>query len=171
MVTAIMLALVVSVTAAVALSLTFRRFELSAFRTDHEVAYSSSEAGLQYAFARLNIRIPPTFQTLVQNKRLGVAPATTLVPADNAAAEYVVVCHRAAMLTADLALDEQPAAQQGLHMGAKVVTDPTAPTFGQYVGGKHVIVRIRFFTAADTPPVANRTYRVRSSSNFGTGGP
>ncbi len=184
MVTAIVLALVVSATAAVVLSLTFRRFELSAFRTDHAVATGSSEAGFQYSFARLdkdrnyndpNFPGPPNgFKETVQRKRFSAAPETTGVTdeigsAANAAAEYVVTCHRSAMPTADLALDEQPVAQRGLHMGALTG------------GGKHVIVRIRFYTAVDIDNIAplsaskaailtGRPYRVRSDSTFGTGG-
>ncbi len=150
MVTAIVLALIVSVTAAVVLSLTFRRFELSAFRTDHAVAAGTAEAGFQYTFARLDQ--DAVFRTAVQNKRTTLGPAAR--PGDRSAsdfaAEYVLTCDASV-----------PAAQRdelvpALHMGAAVA-------------GKHVTLRIRFFTAADSPPFAARPYRVRSFSNFGTG--
>lgn len=165
MVTAIVLALVVSATAAVVLSLTFRRFELSAFRTDHAVAAATSEAGFQYAFARLDK--DAAFRNRVQAKRNNILPAGPI--ADNtAAAEYVV--------TSDALV---PAAQRdelvpALQMGGKVDTTPGSPTVGQYVGVKNVTLRIRFFNTAapfnDVPPIANRPYKVRSFSNFGTGG-
>ncbi|MBI3322503.1 MAG: hypothetical protein HYZ94_02365 [Candidatus Omnitrophica bacterium] len=51
--TAIVAALLISVTALVVLGVSMRRFELSAARSDHARAMVSSEAGLQYAFARL----------------------------------------------------------------------------------------------------------------------
>lgn len=174
MVTAIVLALVVSATAAAVLGLTFRRFELSAFRTDRSVAAGTAEAGFQYAFARLTI---PAFRTLVQNKRLAVAPATTPVPADNAAAEYIISCHDDPAVTEDAVLDPDGTGSQqppALHMGG--VLDGTAP--GGLKGGKHLTVRIRFFTQADIDALpasplklllATRPYKVRSLSNFGTG--
>ena len=147
MVTAIVLALIVSATAAVVLSMTFRRFELSAFRTDHAVATGTAEAGFQYVFARMDRDV--AFRTAVQNKRTALGAGA--VAASNAAAEYVLTC--------DASI---PAAQRdelvpALHMGAATA-------------GKHVTLRVRFFTAADAPPVAARPFRVRSFSTFGTGG-
>lgn len=172
MVMAIVLALVVSVTTALVLNMTFRRFDLSAFRTDHSVAAATSEAGLQYAFARMDKDLTSTipafpgvsgFRNRVQAKRnnLGAGPI-----ADNtAAAEYVVTSD------ASVAADELVPA---LQMGGKVDITPGSPTFGQYVGRKNVTLRIRFFNTAapfnDVPPIANRPYKVRSFSNFGTGG-
>ena len=148
MVTAIVLALAVSATAAVVLSLTFRRFELSAFRTDHTVAVASAEAGFQYAFARLNIQ---AFRDAVQNKRTALGAGA--VAPDDPAAEYIVTCNNAVNPRDELVPE--------LHVGTKVDTNPSSPTFGQYVGGKHVTLRIRFFTAADAAPVPNRSFRVR----------
>lgn len=151
MVTAIVLALAVSAIAAVVLSLTFRRFELSAFRTDHAVAAGTAEAGLQYVFARLDQ--DQAFRNAVQAKRLAVAGGETPVAADNAAAEFNIRCHDDPALTED---QIEPA----LHMGGPI--DSAKP-------GKHVTLRIRFFTDADNPPFPARPYRVRSFSNFGTG--
>ena len=162
MVTAIVLALVVSVTAALVLNLTFRRFELSAFRTDRAVAGGTAEAGFQYTFARLDRDRTYTdpafpgftgFREVVQRKRdiLGAGS----IPAGNAPAEYVITCHDAA------AADENQLVP-AIHMG------PAA-------AGKHLTIRIRFFhnePAAgftDTVPIANRPYRVRSFTNYGTG--
>ena len=191
MVTAIVLALIVSVIAAGILSLTMRRFELSAFRTAHAVGMASSESGLQYAFARLDqdtayvdpdFPAPPATPGLkgaVEAKRLSVALATTPVAADNANADYIIRCHDDPAITEDEILDPAgPAGPTGLHMDSKVDAIQGSPTFGQYVGGKHVTVRIRYFTPADVAAMANgplktvlstRPYRVRAYSNYGTG--
>ena len=101
MVTAIVLALVVSATAAVVLSLTFRRFELSAFRTDHAVAMASAEAGFQYAFARLDK--DPVFKAAVDAKAPGY---------------YLIYCHANPSFPPEyqVAPDETV---QALHMGNK----------------------------------------------------
>ncbi|GEM_PF-3485184 len=176
MVTAIVLALVVSAIVAVVLSLTFRRFELSAFRTDHSVAAGTAEAGFQYAFARLDkdrtyndpaFPGPPNgFRETVQRKRAsrGAAPIPA-TGAANDAAEYVVTCH------ADAAADENQVVP-ALHMGG--VPDGA----GGVKGGKHLTVRIRHFTTADVNVLpnsplktllANRPYKVRSFATFGTG--
>lgn len=66
---AIVAALAVSLTAVVTLNLTFRRFELSSFRSDHLSASFAAEAGIQYAFARLDLDKP--FLNRVEN-----APST-----------------------------------------------------------------------------------------------
>ena len=172
MVTAIVLALVVSVTAALVLNMTFRRFELSAFRTDRAVAGGTSEAGFQYVFARL--ARDNAFRTAVETKRLALGAGAQ--PANNAAAEYVISCHDDPAAAEDVVLDPDGAGNQqppALHMGG--VLDATSP--GGLRGGKHVRLRIRFFTAADIallPPaqaaiLTSRPYRVRSFSWFGTG--
>ncbi len=62
--TAIVAALVVSITALVVLNLTMRRFELSAFRSDHARSLIASESGFQYAFARLDL--DPAFDIAVR---------------------------------------------------------------------------------------------------------
>ena len=62
--TALVAAVVVSILAVVAINLTFRRFELSAFRTDHGISGHASEAGIRYAFERL--RIDPAFEAAVR---------------------------------------------------------------------------------------------------------
>lgn len=63
MVTAIVAALVVSITAVVVLNLTFRRFEISAFRSDHAVAAVEAEGGNQFAWAWF---LDPANHALVQ---------------------------------------------------------------------------------------------------------
>jgi hypothetical protein len=170
MVTAIVLALVVSATAAVVLNMTFRRFELSAFRTDRAVGGGTSEAGFQYAFARMDKDRTYTalgatgFREVVQARRNALGAGA--VPANTPLAEFVVTCHDAA------AADESQVVA-AIHMGG--IPDAGAP--GGVRGGKHLTVRIRFFTAADRtllPPaqaaiLATRPYRVHSISNFGTG--
>ena len=103
LVTAIAAAVVISITAAVVLNLTFQRFELSVFRTDHAVAVASSEAGLQYVFARMERE--PAFRTAVQNKTINAGTPTP----------YVVTCHAAAAPNEDEVDD-------ALHMGNKHVT-------------------------------------------------
>ena len=190
MVTAIILALVVSATAAVVLSLTFRRFELSAFRTDHTVAQASDEAGFQYAFARMDKDLTSTdltnpiftfggvpiagFKNLVNRKRdvQGAGPIGDNTPA----AEYVVTGLSAAAYSAannGNTADETDKLE--LKLGGKVDTTVGSPTLGQYVVFKYVTVRVRYFHNGngfnDAVPVANRPYKVHSSSTFGTGGP
>ena len=153
MVSAMLLAAIVSALAVLVINLTFRRFALSAFRTDHMVAEASAEGGFQYAFARL--KQDAAFRTAVQAKRDALGRGA--IPANNAAAEYVVTCD-----------DTIPVAQRDelvpeLHMGVAAA-------------GKHLTLRIRFFHNepllgfTDAVPLANRPYRIRSSSSFGTGG-
>lgn len=160
-------AVIVSIIVAVVMNLSIRRFELSAQRTDHEVAKMSSEAGLQYVFARLDI--DAAFRTAVQNKRIVGHPAAA-VPLTDATAEYVITCD-AALIGADQ-VDPR------LHVGAKINTEVNAdgtpgPQNGQYVGGKHVTIRIRFLTAADLAANPNfdaaRPYRIRVDTNFAEG--
>ncbi|MBI3616293.1 MAG: hypothetical protein HY211_07230 [Candidatus Omnitrophica bacterium] len=52
---AVTLALLVSLLAAVVLSVTFRRFNLSFFQESRAIAFSAAEGGLQYADARLRL--------------------------------------------------------------------------------------------------------------------
>lgn len=81
--TAIVAAVVISITALVILNLSMRRFEMSAFRSDHTVALVSSEAGFQYVFARLDH--DPVFRTAVQDKTLVPgAPTPYIVSSDPA---------------------------------------------------------------------------------------
>ncbi len=79
--TAIVAALVVSITALVVLNLTMKRFELSAFRSDHTISLVSSEAGFQYAFARLDL--DPVFRAAVENKTVAAnTPTPYIVSSD-----------------------------------------------------------------------------------------
>ena len=76
---AVVAALLVSITAAVVLGLTYRSLYLSVFQTDHTVAFYSAEAGVQYTFARLNLNNPATDTfLLVKTDNTTVAPAQTL---------------------------------------------------------------------------------------------
>ncbi len=157
-------AVIVSIIVAVVMNLSIRRFELSAQRTDHEVAKMSSEAGLQYVFSRLAID-DAVFGAAVRLKRTSLGAAA--VPLNNAAAEYVVTCDTALPGGSD-------EVDQRLHVGAKIDTQgPASPTNGQYVGGKHVTIRVRFLTANDftaNPTLdAARPYRVRVDTNFAEG--
>ncbi len=154
-VTALAAALVVSITAAVVLGLTWRRLELSAFRADHDVAVSASEAGLQYALARLDL--DAAFRTRVQNKTINADAPT----------DYIVACHDLPNITEDQILGNPPVSNANqLHVAMKM------NQAGVYVGGKHVVVRIRFFRpGVDVPPVPNRPYRISATTEFGTGGP
>ena len=147
MVTAIGLALIVSIMAAVVLNMTFRRFELSALRTQHAVAMMGSEAGFQYAFARMDR--DPAFRTLVQAKA-----ATTPY-------YYVVRCHADDPSTTS---DDLP----DLFKTADVLDGRL------HMGNKHVAVAIRYYTAnnAGDPNTyyATRPYKVRAVSVVGAGG-
>ena len=144
MVTAIVLALVVSATVAVVLSLTFRRFELSAFRTDHAVAAAASEAGLQYAFARLD-------KDAVFKKAVDDKPASGY---------YLIYCHANTGFPPEyqVAPDATVAA---LHMGNRHVA----------VRIRHFPDDGTAATPLDTNPLwATRPYKVRAVAVFGTGG-
>ena len=152
MVTAIVLAIIVSVTAAVVLNLTFRRFELSAFRTDHSIAATSAEAGFQYAFARLDR------DTTYTNPNYPGAVGFRAVVQAKAPAEWVVTCD------SSVPVAQRDELVPALHMGG--VPDGS----GGVKGGKHLTVRILFLRPADNPPFPNRPYRVRSVATFGTGG-
>lgn len=156
MATAIVLALIVSVLVAGVLSLTMRRFELSAFRTDHAVAAVTSEAGFQYAFARLAAD-DAVFGVAVRAKRNALGAGA--IAAGDQRAEYVVSCHdKPEQVPPDLDDDREDLLVPEIHMG-----------------NKHVRIRIRFFNQADIDAgfypaaLAARPYRVRSFSYFGTG--
>lgn len=157
MVTALMAALLVSITAAVVLNMTLRRFELSAFRTDHTVATHEAEAGLQYAFARL--ARDGAFRTAVQNKQSGGRQAY-----------YALSCNPNAdvdPVTPGVQLpDEQVSA---LHMGGTLTPPAVDGT-----GGKHAVVRIIFggglgLPAGEPALPPGAQYRVRATTDFGTG--
>ena len=53
LVVAMAAALAVSIAAAVVLTFTFQQFHLTVFESDHAEAFTASDAGLQYVFARL----------------------------------------------------------------------------------------------------------------------
>ncbi len=154
-VTALAAAVVVSITAAVVLGLTWRRLELSAFRADHDVAVAATEAGLQYAMARLDL--DAAFRTRVQNRTINA----------NAPTDYIVTCHDLPGIAEDEILADPPVSDaEQLHVAMKM------NQAGAYVGGKHVVLRIRFFRAGDNPPGgAARPFRISSTTEFGTGGP
>lgn len=147
MATAIALAILVALLVSAVLSMTWRRFELSAHRTDHEVAKASAEAGLQYVFARME-----RDTTFADPAFPGVRGFRNVVNAASPAGDYVISCDPAVAAGVRLI----PA----LHMGGRIQQ-------AQLVGGKHVTVRIRRETA---PRFAERPYIVRSSSTYGTGG-
>jgi hypothetical protein len=74
MLTALVAALLVSLTAIVTMNLVSRRFHLTAFGSDHAVALAASEGGVQYALARL--WRDPTFESTVRN-HIGSNPPTS----------------------------------------------------------------------------------------------
>ena len=149
MVTAIALAVIVSILVTAVLSLTWRRFELSAHRTDHEVAKASAEAGFQYVFARMDLDT-----TFADPAFPGVTGFRNVVNAASAAGDYVISCDTAVVPSGVRLI---PA----LHMGGRMVA-------GVLTGGKHVTVRIRRQPA---PRFAERPYIVRASTTYATGGP
>ena len=153
LITAMAAAVIISLTAAVVMGVTWRRMEMSALRSDHLVSQMASEAGLQYAFARLDKDTAGAFKAAIQAK---------------GANDYIIRCHDDTTITEDLPLI--PA----LHVGAKVDTAPDSPsepqTYGQYTGGKHVTIRIRYNAAGwGTPPDPARPYKITASSDFATG--
>lgn len=102
--TAIVAALVISLTALVVLNLTMKRFELSAFRSDHAISAVSCEAGFQYAFARLDA--DPVFDNAVRTDNdppYVLSPqavgANIQVPYDGATQGFVVDEQVAALRT------------------------------------------------------------------------
>lgn len=148
MATAIALAIIVALLVSAVLSLTWRRFELSAHRTDHEVAKASAEAGFQYVFARMDrdtTFADPAYPAAQPGFR-------NVIDAASPAGAYVISCDPAVAAGVRLI----PA----LHMGGRMQG-------GELVGGKHVTVRIQREPA---PRFADRPYIVRSSSTYGTGG-
>jgi len=152
MVTAIAIALIVSIMAAVVLNMTFRRFELSAARTDHAIGMVAAEAGFQYAFARMDRS--QAFRTLVMNK----SPAGSW---------YVITCHPVTNLdpglvayltnrTGGTAVDREIRA---LHMGTRHVVLLISYDRPQGNGGTP------FPSTSATP----RPYTIRSTSTFAGG--
>ena len=140
MVMAIVLALIVSVLAVGVLSLTMRRFELSAFRTDHAVAEAAAEAGFQYAFARLDQ--DQAFQNAVDAKAPGY---------------YLIYCHASTNFPPEfqVAPDEPPI--PALHMGDKHI----AVRIRRFTNAG---------VAPDqNPSFATQPYKVRAVAVFGTG--
>ena len=154
MVTAIGLALIVSILAAVVLNMTFRRFELSALRTQHAVAMMGSEAGFQYAFGRLDRSTP--FRTTVQNKTVNAGTPTW----------YVVACHPiGATGTPNTLQNDAPELVTQMQLAT---TDEVVPAL--HVGNKHVVVKIKYYRPADNPRFAERPYEVRSGSAYASSG-
>ena len=155
MVTAIAVAIVVSLTAATVLNLTWRRFELSASRSDRDVALAAAEVGLQYAFARLDVNDTNQLRDGIGNPvgpagvsfqdRVGADADGLLISSDNAVA----------------GLDHW---EPNLHVSTRMVSDPGNPQFGGYVGGKHVTVRI---TLDPTPTDPARPF-VSAQADYGT---
>ena len=141
MVTAIVLALIVSVLAAGVLNLTMRRFELSALRTDHAVAMASAEAGFQYAFTRLANDL--TFQNNVDLKAPGY---------------YLIYCHANPNFPPEFqgAPDEPPI--PALHVGNKHI----AVRIRHFTDAG--------IAPDQNPSFATRPYKVRAVAVFGTGG-
>ena len=141
MVTAIVLAVIVSAIAAGVLSLTMRRFELSAFRTDHAVAAATSEAGFQYAFARLDK--DAAFKAAVDAKAPGY---------------YLIYCNA----NPDFPPEFQVAPNEvvpALHMGNKHM----AVRIRHFTDAG--------VAPDQNPVFAARPYKVRAVAVFGTGGP
>ncbi len=160
MVTAIGLALIVSIMAAVVLNMTFRRFELSALRTRHAVAMMGSEAGFQYAFARMDRS--PAFQTAVKNKTLIASTPTW----------YVVACHPiGATGTPNTLQNDAPELVTQMQL---TTTDEVVPAL--HMGAKHVVVKIKYFRTPaadgvnDNPRFPARPWEVRSGSAYASSG-
>lgn len=159
MVTAIVAALIVSITASVVLNLTFRQFELSAFRSTHTVGLQQAEAGLQYAFARLPV--DPALEANVRAARAGGFQRY-----------YYLSCNPGpGDILPDIA-DLQVADEQvtELHMGG-TLTPPAVDG----VGGRHVTVGIIFGGGLGLPPgedplPAGADYRIRAYCHFDVGG-
>ena len=163
MVTAIGLALIVSIMAAVVLNMTFRRFELSALRTRHAVAMMGSEAGFQYAFARLDrSNTVPPFRQLVRSKTVNAGTPTW----------YVVACHPiGATGTPDTLRNDAPELVTQMQL---TTTDEVVPAL--HMGGKHVVVKIEYYRTPaqdgvnDNPRFTDRPYEVRSGSAYASSG-
>lgn len=118
---AMAVAVILSITAAAVVNLTWRRFELSASRTDRDIALAAAETGLQYAFARLDA-----------DEDLRDAITARGKDADSKNDVYVITCDK------DIPRDELIPA---LHVSANINNE----------GGKHVTVRIRFVSAPPDP--------------------
>ncbi len=130
-------ALLVSATAAIVLSMTYRSFYLSVFQTDHAVAFYSAESGVQYTFSRL--QLDTTY----------VNPAWTGDPTPPAAgfANSVQYCNTVKGRSFVVSCDPAVAAD---------LTDPNL-----HAGKKHVTIQITY-NAASTPP-----YTVKSTTSYG----
>ena len=140
--TAIVAALVVSVTALVVLNLTMRRFELSAQRSDHLGSSVASEAGFQYAFARLGL--DPAFDTAVRADLTGAGAIRVHVVSPQAVGTNITVPFDGAQRT--FAVDEQDLGLRG-----------DRPV--------HVVIDV----FPENPPVGPPRLRIHAYSDYGTG--
>ncbi len=163
--TALTAAVVVSIIALAVLNMTLRRFELSTFRTDRAIAGAEADAGLQYVFARLTL--DTTYTNPAFPGAVGFAAVVQAASAGGAPNHYEIRCH-------DLPGAENQIVPQ-LHLGAKINTERAddgtpGPLFGQYVGGKHLAIEVRFDPAG--PGGAEQPYQIRAFAAYGnlTGG-
>ncbi len=145
-------ALILSITAAVVLGITWRQFELFRTRADRAITQAAAMAGLQYAFARLDA--DSNFRTAVQGKRTNPPLSPNVqVPEDDPKAKYVLVCHTIPGVARDGPLI--PA----LHVSSRM-------SGGQYQGGKHVTVWVRYLLPIDNPRDPARPYKVGASADY-----
>lgn len=144
LVTAMAAALIISVLAAVVLNMTWRRFEMSAFRSDRAIAGAEAEAAMRYAFARLDL------DQAFHDRVVAKAPKA-----------YVITCD------AGIPPGQRDELIPELHQGAKV--DPNGPVDPKvrYVGGKHVTVKIKY-DPTDNGGAA-QPYKVSAKATFGKG--
>lgn len=165
MVTAIAAALVVALTAAAVLTITFRRFEFSVFRSDRSAALAETDGATRWIFRRLEVgpdpaHPPPVHTNYAEHVRAaliasaGGGPGGTADPADpyvispEAAGTSVNVRYNNAEMT--LEVDEQA---QALNLARPV----------------HVIIDFEPQQAGNPVPNSDRRFRIHASAEFGTG--
>ena len=168
LVTAIAGALLISVSAAALVGLAWRRFELTAMRTDRAVTLAATESGLQYVFARLDA--DPGFRDRVRVRRETAGPPAIqhdqwLDPPHAVNGTYIVGCHLTGL--ADRGIEyvgPTPIRERDDRMHMLYTEGSSDPNTG-----KHVRVRVRLLLRdAGRNPIdpipAGRTHVMRSEA-------
>ena len=142
LVIAVAAALVISITAGVVLNITFRRFELSAQRSDHTAGLTATEGATRYLFIRFDL--DPVFEARV---RTGIIADGNYILSPEAVGNIVTI--RFNNVEANFAVEEQIA---DLQLGRPV----------------HVLVDFEP-DPTNTIPNADRRFRLHASADFGIG--
>lgn len=144
LVMAIIAALLVSISAAIVLNMTYRSFYLSVFQTDHAVGFYAAESGVQYAESRLEF--DAVFAAAVKAKG---ASTTSTPPGQNL--PYIVT----SLQSGNPVIDGNSSVAPDERTNDLVVLGPHGTR-------REVTVWIKYYDDGRDPP-----YKIRVFSSYG----